>query len=241
MRDSSRIFITGDTHRDIDISKLNTNKWKEQRELSRSDILIVTGDFGVPWTYGEDNTDKYILKWYEKKSFTVLFVDGNHDNEDAIKEYSVVDFLGARCHKIRENVFHVMRGEVLNVGEHKILCMGGAMSVDKYMRIPHVSWWPDEEASFREWQHCYDSLRTEKPDVIVSHDAPGTVITEMVAKYAGNRLLTMTSKNFDMILDEIAKNGSCVKDWFFGHHHIDKDSEIGGIRYHALYQRIEEL
>lgn len=241
MRDTSRIFITGDTHGHIDISKLCASRWKEQNSLTRNDVLIVTGDFGVPWTCGESTYDQHILEWYSEKPYTIVFVDGNHDNEDAIKEYGIADFLGARCHKIRENVFHVMRGEVLNVGGHKILCMGGAMSVDKYMRIPHVSWWPDEEASFREWQHCYDSLRSEKPDVIVSHDAPGTVITEMVAKYTGNRLLSMTSKNFDMILDEIAKNGSCVKDWFFGHHHIDKDSEIGGIRYHALYQRIEEL
>ena len=241
MTNAPRIFITGDTHRDIDISKLNTNKWKEQKMLSRNDILIVAGDFGVPWTFGEDNTDKYILGWYESKPFTTLFVDGNHDNEDALREYEIVTFLGAKCHKLRENVFHVMRGEVLHVGEHKILCMGGAKSVDREQRIQHVSWWPGEEASFQEWQHFYDSLKSEKPDVIVSHDAPGSIVTDMIARYAGIRLLSTTSENFDMILDDIFENGSCVKDWFFGHHHVDKDSEIGGIMYHALYQRVEEL
>lgn len=84
---SPRVFITGDTHGDIDIGKLSNKSWKEQKSLSSNDILIVTGDFGVPWTYGEDKTDKYILKWYSEKPYTIVFVDGNHDNEDAIRTY----------------------------------------------------------------------------------------------------------------------------------------------------------
>lgn len=239
---SPRVFITGDTHGDIDIGKLSTKAWKEQKSLSRDDILIVAGDFGVPWTYGEDKTDKYILKWYSEKPYTIVFVDGNHDNEDALKEeYSVVRFLGAKCHMLRENVFHVMRGEVLHAGGHKILCMGGAKSTDIERRTPHISWWADEEASYKEWEHCFSSLESEKPDIIVSHDAPETVVQKMIPEYSKYFMESSTQKNFDMLLDDMIQNGSCVKDWFFGHHHIDRELELGGIRYHAMYQKIKEL
>ena len=42
-----RIYITGDTHGDIDIHKLTADRWPEGLKLSRDDILIIAGDFGL--------------------------------------------------------------------------------------------------------------------------------------------------------------------------------------------------
>ena len=235
-----RLFITGDTHRDIDINKLSTKKWKEQKTLTRDDILIVAGDFGLPWTLGEDATDRSLLTWYAEKPFTTIFVDGNHDNEDAIRTYPEITYLGAKCHQIRENILHAERGEVLHIGEHKVLCMGGARSVDIARRTPHISWWEDEEASYAEWEHCYSSLNEERPDIIISHDAPGSVIEEMMPEYMWIAPESPTQKNFDVLLHEIKDSGNFVKDWYFGHHHKDRKVEIDGIMYHGMYQKIEE-
>lgn len=49
------IFITGDTHGEIDIRKFNSRKFPEQKNLSKSDFVIVAGDFGIPW----DRTKEY--------------------------------------------------------------------------------------------------------------------------------------------------------------------------------------
>jgi len=236
-----RLFITGDTHRDLDINKLSTKKWKEQKVLTRDDILLVAGDFGLPWTLGEDATDRLLLAWYEEKPFTTIFVDGNHDNEDAIRTYPEITYLGAKCHQIRENVLHAERGEVLHIGEHKVLCMGGAMSVDIERRTPHISWWRDEEGSFLEWAHCQQSLITEKPDIIVSHDAPESVVEAMFPEYTWIAPTSSTQKNFEIILREIKDGAPSVKDWYFGHHHKDREVEIDGIMYHGMYQKIEEI
>ncbi|MCI5599128.1 MAG: metallophosphatase, partial [Ruminococcus sp.] len=43
------IYITGDTHQNIDISKLNTKNFPEQKELTKSDYVIICGDFGMVW------------------------------------------------------------------------------------------------------------------------------------------------------------------------------------------------
>ena len=50
----NRIFVTGDTHGDFDIAKLNRRRFPVQSELTKEDYLIVTGDFGACWYGGKD-------------------------------------------------------------------------------------------------------------------------------------------------------------------------------------------
>ena len=69
------IYITGDTHIPIDINKLSTKVFKEQKNLTKDDFLIVCGDFGGVWDGGKH--DKYWLDWLQKKNFSTLYVAGN--------------------------------------------------------------------------------------------------------------------------------------------------------------------
>lgn len=235
----SRIFITGDTHCDTDIHKLSSKVWKGQNSLKRDDVLLIAGDFGLPWVTGESKTDKYMLEWYSEKPYTIVFVDGNHDNEDALRnEYEVVSYRGAKCHKLRGNVFHLMRGEVLHIDDHRILGIGGARSVDIEYRIPHISWWPDEEPSYGEVQHALENLIKEKPDIIISHDAPRSVVPKLYGE-AGN--VTWTQKALEEIKETAEKNSITISGWYFGHHHTDEDIDIGGTHFHALYNTVVEL
>lgn len=41
------IYVTGDTHANIDIEKLNTTKFPQQKNLTKDDYLIICGDFGL--------------------------------------------------------------------------------------------------------------------------------------------------------------------------------------------------
>lgn len=38
------IYVTGDTHANIDIAKLNTTKFPQQKELTKNDFVIICGD-----------------------------------------------------------------------------------------------------------------------------------------------------------------------------------------------------
>ena len=76
-------YVTGDTHIPCDISKLNTENFPDQKHLSKSDYVILCGDFGAVWEEG-NRSDAWWLKWLEAKKFTTLFVDGNHENFDML-------------------------------------------------------------------------------------------------------------------------------------------------------------
>ena len=102
------IYLTGDTHIPIDIDKLSMKNFPAQKELTRNDYVIVLGDFGLLWK--EDKTYKYWLDILSKRNFTLLFIDGNHENFDWLNSLPTKPWNGGRVHEIAPNIFHLMRG-----------------------------------------------------------------------------------------------------------------------------------
>ena len=41
------IYLTGDLHGSIDISKLNTRNFPEQKIMTKQDYVVILGDFGL--------------------------------------------------------------------------------------------------------------------------------------------------------------------------------------------------
>lgn len=94
------IFITGDTHGDY--RRLNTYNFPEQKMMTKKDYMIICGDFGgIQSEDPKDKTEQYWLDWLEKKNFTTLFIDGNHENYDRLSNMKVefwnVDFILTDC------------------------------------------------------------------------------------------------------------------------------------------------
>ena len=90
------IYITGDTHIPVDIQKLATKRFPEQKEMTKNDYVIICGDFGGVWD--DSNEEKYWIKWLKNKNFTTLFIDGNHENFDMLYSLPIVDFCGGNAH-----------------------------------------------------------------------------------------------------------------------------------------------
>ena len=90
------IYITGDTHIPIDIHKLATRYFPQQTEMTKSDYLIICGDFGGVWNNSRE--EQYWIKWLNQKNFTTLFVDGNHENHDLLATFPTVQMFGAEVH-----------------------------------------------------------------------------------------------------------------------------------------------
>ncbi len=92
------IFVTGDTHGDqkhgwmsVDgfMHRFNTESFPEQKELSKTDYVVICGDFGGVWDTNrfevkESPAEKDALDWLERKPFTTLFIPGNHENYDRL-------------------------------------------------------------------------------------------------------------------------------------------------------------
>lgn len=207
------IYITGDLHIPIDIGKLTTKNFPEQKNLSKSDFLIICGDFGGVWN--GSNEDLYWQKWFDKKNFTTLFVDGNHENFDLLKTYPEVSFHGATAHKINDSLFHIKRGQILELESKTFFVFGGASSHDKAHRTEGKNWWREELPTEDEIESAKRALdkHNKKVDYIVTH-CTATSVQNMVNSSYERNILT------DFF--EEVNTAVTFEKWFFGHYHKDK-------------------
>lgn len=229
------IFVTGDTHIPIDISKLNTDNFPEQKNLSKNDYVIIAGDFGGVWNNSKE--DSHWQKWLDKKPFTTLFVDGNHENFDLLNSHQVKEWNGGKVHFIKDNVIHLMRGQVFNVDSVKIFTFGGAESIDKLRRIEGKSWWKEEMPNHAEYEEGFDNLEKHKwqVDYIITHECSMKTFIEMNNYTFGLKSFYSEAlrKYFDIIEEKVE-----FKHWYFGHYHDDINVDR---KHTGLYQLIKKI
>jgi len=232
------IYLTGDTHGDIDWSKINTTNWPEQKQLTKNDYLIIVGDVAMRWfdtlPNGELNkTDKYTIDYYNKKNFTTLFIDGNHENHNALDSYPVTEWHGGKVHQLADSVYHLMRGQVFDIDGLKFFTMGGATSIDKYNRKENISWWAREMPSQEELQEGIDNLEKVdfKVDYVLTHCCGTSLISQLIYSYDSDTLTSF----FDHLEFDF---GLQFKHWYFGHYHRDKKLDD---KHTCLYNSIVKL
>lgn len=223
-------YITGDTHIPIDIQKLAPENFELQNNLTRNDYVIICGDFGGVWDNSKIRLE--YLQWLNDRNFTTLFVDGNHENFDALYSMPVSPWKGGKVHYIRDNIIHLMRGQIFDIDGTRFFTMGGGNSMDKAFRTIHQSWWPQEMPSEDEYRAAYAGLKTAgyKVDYIISHTAPSSVIEKYSLKNHYEQELT------DFFQDIMQKTQ--FKKWFFGHFH---DDIILNDKFSLMYNKIYDL
>ena len=205
------IYITGDTHGDIDYHKLKDENFKIQNTLTRNDYVIVCGDMGVVWGKNDD----IIQEFYSSRNVTTLFVDGNHENFDKLNSYKRQMWNGGEVSFIKDNLIHLRRGQVYTIDGIKVFTLGGANSIDYKLRTPGISWWKEEMPNEQEYQIAMENLKKHdyKVDLVITHSAPYKYLTLINPYIVGNDL--------NYRLDEI-ENKLDYKAWFLGHYHINK-------------------
>lgn len=249
------VFITGDCH--ADFRKFSVDAFPEQKEMTRDDIVIVCGDFGL---WHDTNEERYWLDWLNDKPFTTVFVDGNHENFDRLYsgEFKSTRFKGGMAHQIRDNVYHLMRGEIFEFGGKKFFAFGGAKSHDiddgildradfesddefkktvkkwrnehKFFRINHLSWWEQELPDETELSHGLQTLiqNNDKVDYIITHCAPAEV-SALCGYHDADRL----TQWFNMVAHTVDFHR-----WFFGHYHDNKQIMS---KFIMLYEQIVRI
>ena len=162
------IYITGDTHGD-----LSHFKDPKLKRLGEKDIVIVCGDFGFLWN-PNDPKEKRNLEWLKKRKYTICFLDGAHENFDMLDSYTPYRWKGGNTHKIADNIYHLMRGEMFMFENKTFFVMGGGESEDKDMREDGVSWWKAELPTAEDLKNGQDNLREYKYAVnyVLTYEAP---------------------------------------------------------------------
>lgn len=222
------IYVTGDTHQNINIKKLTIDFFPEQKFMTKNDYVIICGDFGCVWN--GSYSDKYWQRWFDNKNFTTLFVDGNHENFNLIKQYPISEWNGGKVQFITPSIIHLMRGEIYNIDGYSFFAMGGASSHDIEFRTENISWWKDELPNDQEYENAFKNLEkhNNKVDFIISHCCSDNAQNMINSNYVHDKLT-----NFFRIIDETVE----FKKWFFGHYHIDKD--FG--KYRCLFEDVIKI
>lgn len=233
------VYITGDTHGQTDNDKLYSKNFDEGKSLTKDDLVIICGDFGLLWKNIPDKEELYWTKWYNEKPWTTLFVDGNHENHYRLSQLSIIEKFGGKVSVISDSIFHLKRGEIYTINGKTFFCMGGAKSVDDE-RVEGISIWREEIPCYSEMDYAIKNLEKydNKVDYIIAHTFPRQIIAKLalalkvdisqmheneINKFVNN----FTEDLYKRFLDPTARFLSEVcsrvqfERYFGGHFHVD--------------------
>ena len=205
--------------------------------------MIVCGDFGLCWA--KDRTFDYNCKNFAEKKYTILWIQGNHENYyDMIEEYPIEEWHGGKVrHIVRDKVILLERGQVFEIEGKSFFTFGGASSHDVQggildrddidydndrrkairsglpFRIRHESWWEQELPSDEEMEEGRNNLAkcNYKVDYILSHCC-STTVQKMLDKGPGHLLKADILTDYLQEIEEKTQYKHC----FFGHYHEDR-------------------
>lgn len=224
-------LCTGDCHQDY--AKLFT--LAERVDLTYDDYIIILGDMGLFWRKDRSDSNLLIEKLEEMVKCNIWFIDGNHENFDLLNQLPI-DEQGFRI--VSPHIRWIPRGTVFMANGKRCLAIGGADSVDKFRRTPHLSWWKEEQITQEEVSKIITENKDKHFDYVFSHAAPRKIVHEYRAYLCTLHLdddsLDHTSEE---MLQQIADNISCDHHWF-GHYHVDLALDN---KYSCLYHGFKEI
>lgn len=236
------IYLTGDTHGTYDAEELQRAAWAgRDRFPTADDYLIVLGDVACPWytkTYELpelDPRDQQVADVLTELPWTVLFIDGNHENHDTLLAMDVERWHGGLVNRVSDRLIHLMRGQVYELEGLRIFTMGGAHSPDWAHRTPGDSWWPEEMPSEEDYAEARDNLLAvgNEVDLVLTHTCPTEVVEELVGDDFANadELTNWLQRLYDKLK---------FNHWYFGHFHEDVGPLYDG-RFTCLFESIVEI
>ncbi len=228
------IYITGDTHREFDriqsfCDKINTTK---------KDIMIILGDAGINYyLYGMDINLKSELNMMP---ITFFCIHGNHEERPYnISFYQEQIWHGGTVYIEPQypNLIFAKDGEIYDFDGEKYIAIGGAYSVDKYLRIVRGMPWFESEQPNDEIK-AYVEKQLDKVnwqvDGVLSHTVP--IDYEPREDFLPEIDQSRVDKTTELWLGKIEKKLK-YKYWYAGHFHTDKQK--GPIK--IMFKRIEKL
>ena len=222
------LFVTGDYHGGLEKFKIEKLEDSISGIATKDDYLLICGDFGCVWG---SRDEEYEIEWLNNCPWTTIFVDGNHENFDLLDTFPIEEWKGGKVHRIRENILHLMRGEVYEIDGRKILAFGGATSIDKEFRTEYRSWWRQEVPTQREFDNATFNLQKVdfSVDYVFTHCAPSEITKAINYDFKLDTVTNMLTE-----LQKVVK----YNHWYCGHYHIDRDVNED---FTVLYDEIERL
>nr|WP_288893577.1 metallophosphoesterase [uncultured Alistipes sp.] len=247
--EAKTIIVSGDIHGDFNqlVFKLCI-----QYQLTDT-LLIVAGDCGFGFEKKEyyEQMVRRNTKRMNQANNWIVFVRGNHDNP-AYFDGTTFNY---------KRFIAVPDYTILQACNHSILCVGGAISIDRIYRInewnkrkyrvhsnesqendiPRNLYWQNEVPVYDA-----DKINTISADflidTVVTHTAPShceLFLKSNLNQWAENDPLLLEDVQLerevmDMLLNHLKTNNHSVSHWYYGHFHQSWHSAIDGILYQML-------
>jgi calcineurin-like phosphoesterase family protein len=142
------------------------------------------------------------------------FIRGNHDNPGVCRKHTQ----------------WIPDGHVETIGSSTVMFIGGAWSIDFAFRTEGLSFWRDEELSTVELDTACRKYQEVKPDVVVTHDAPQSVVRELFISGTHKPLYASRTGGWLDVMFGLHK----PKLWVFGHWHVSAGRDVLGCRFVCL-------
>ena len=245
------IVVSGDIHGDFNQLVFKVCVQYQMRDT----LLIVAGDCGFGFEqsgYYEDMARRNAKRLSDANNW-IVFVRGNHDNP--------AYFDG--CTFKHRRMMAVPDYTVIQACGHTILCVGGAISIDRSYRqnqwnheqkrlsrmhpdvpdgrLAKQYYWTDE-APF------YDDIRLDKInekfaiDIVITHSAPSFCQLQnknFLMQYASSdeALLDdvrMERETMDALYNRLLYDAHPLTHWYYGHFHQSWNCAIDGVMFSML-------
>jgi hypothetical protein len=234
---AQQIYILGDIHGDwVSLNTFIDNKIRNSKQIAEFKlffdeleiIILQVGDFGY-WPHRNSINIDNAVDGIKDNMVKIYWCDGNHENHDVLDELET-EQPGTPFIEICPSVYFATFGSILTLldGTAVMFC-GGADSIDKHLRIPHVSWWEQEVIDDADMAKL--PPKSMRVDWIVSHTCPDGFKLNLKNSLVG--VLDKAEDPSKRCLDEIFKRYAPTR-WWFGHYHVFLRGTHKGCRWTAL-------
>ena len=204
-----RWFVTGDKHGTL------TRIWRfiKEYDLGSESNIIICGDVGIFWNTDQRDA-KYWMRIYEEEcnGVNLYWIDGNHENFNIIDSWHCNN---SEPYKLSEHIYYCPRGLSMMLNDKKALFMGGADSIDKFMRKEGISWWPQEqitEENIKDIKGHYNYVFTHCCNYSLFNNNRAYLCTH------GDNAWRDVNHTSEIMLDKLFNNITYDKH-YFGHYH----------------------
>lgn len=246
--DITTMIVCGDIHGEY---RTLMNKIISQYSLTDT-CVIVAGDCGFGFfKYGYYEKElNYVSKKLKEKNIYILFVRGNHDSPEYFRRD---DFFRT------DRVFCVPDYSLISWNSHNILCVGGAISIDRWPRMLDnfklkekkysgderyrpLCYWEGEMPSF-DIIVLDQVLEVAKPDIVVTHCAPEGVTPvrklsmEQWAEHDEYLIdsIEVARRRMKSLYTALTLCEKCdIRNWFYGHYHFSNTEYIENTKFQLL-------
>ncbi len=219
---AERVLLAGDWHGNVEWAQ----GCLEVAATSGCQAVLQLGDFGL-WPGREDSYLDRLDEAARSSAVKLVWIDGNHENHDALDVWRAeADPAGLVI--MRPNVVWASRGARWEWSGVRFGALGGAVSIDRFLRRAGVNWWPQETPTERD----VDRLGDASLDVLATHAAPGAVAFPFRPLPLPNDIVEEARRSREMLDEAVRRTRPRLV--VHGHHHVRIRADQPGYRVEGL-------